>query len=79
MRYSDIETTVSKSFRLPASHPILTVFTIDPADWYRFEQLNDDTSATRIVGHDDPLDGLMTGYVACADDEVRERLVDGWA
>jgi hypothetical protein len=78
MRYREIEPTSSNRFRLPSSHPILAEVHIDPVDWYRFETLNDDTPATRIVGHDDANDGLMTVYVACASDEVKERLEDGW-
>lgn len=78
MRYSDIEPTVSRRFRLPTSHPILTAINIDPANWYRFQNLNEDTPATKIVGYDEPQDGLMTIHVACASDEVRDRLLDGW-
>jgi hypothetical protein len=78
MRYSDIEPTATERFRLPISHPILAEVIIDPADWYRFQNLNEDTPATRIVGHEDALDGVMIVYVACASDEVRDRLEDGW-
>jgi hypothetical protein len=78
MRYTDIDPPICKRFRLPVSHPILATITIDPANWLRFEQLNEDTVATKIVGHDDPLDGLMKVYVGCASDEVRDRLEDGW-
>jgi hypothetical protein len=44
----------------------LATLTIDPADWCRFERLVGDTEATRIIGHDDPEDGMMTVYIACA-------------
>ena len=78
MRYHDIEPANTR-FRMPESHQILAEITIDPADWHNFERLNDDTPATRILGRDVPHDGLLTIYVACASDEVRKRLEDGWA
>ena len=78
MKYRDIQPTPSHRFRLPASHPILAAISIDPADWFRLEQLDADNPATRILGHDTPCDGLMSVYIACASDEVRVRL-DGWA
>jgi hypothetical protein len=78
MRYRDITADVDDRFRLPASHPILAEVDIEPADWFQFERLDGDNPATRIVGHD-ILDGRMTILVACASDEVRKRLEDGWA
>lgn len=79
MRYSDIEPTISKRFRLPTSHPILTQIEIDPADWYRFERLAENTPEIRIITHDDPVNGWMTVYVGCIDHEVQDRLEKGWA
>jgi hypothetical protein len=75
MKYHEI---AADRFRLPASHPILSRLTIDPAEWFRLQQFDDDNPATKIVGHDEPLNGLMNVYVACASDEVRRRLEDGW-
>jgi hypothetical protein len=63
---------------LPASHPILAALHIDPADWFQFERLDDDNPATRILGHDASQSGKMLVYIACASDEVRNRLEDGW-
>jgi hypothetical protein len=77
MRYHDIEAPMSTRFRLPSGYPVLAEITIDPADWYRFERLVGDTEATRIIGHD-PQDGWLTVHVACASDEVQNRLHDGW-
>jgi len=74
----DIAPTVRRRFRLPAGYPVLAEITLDPADWFRFERLVGDTPATRIVGHDDPHDGWLTVHVACASDEVRDGLEDGW-
>jgi hypothetical protein len=78
MRYRDIEAMIGTRFRLPSGYPVLAKVTIDPADWCRFERLVGDTEATRIIGHDDPKDGMMTVCIACASDEVRKRLDDGW-
>jgi hypothetical protein len=75
----DIEPKISKRFRPTSRYPALAVITIDPADWYRFERLVGDTPATKIIGHDDPEDGLMKIFVACASDKVRDRLEKGWA
>ena len=78
MRYRDITLDVGDRFRLPASHPILAEITIDPAHWYDFERLNADNPATRILGHDKPRNGLMAVFIACASEETRTRLEDGW-
>ena len=68
-----------KHFRMPKSHPVLCELTIDVMKWYRFQQLNDCTSETNIVGHDDPTkDGQITVYVACANEDVKDALEDGW-
>jgi hypothetical protein len=64
MKYSDIASIASNRFRLPASHPILATISIDPVDWFRFQQLDDDNPATRIIAYDDPANGVMTVYVA---------------
>ena len=78
MKYRDIEPTISTRFRLPSGYPVLAEITIEPADWFRFEQLVGDTEDTRIIGHDDPQDGWLTVHVACGSDEVKNRLHDGW-
>jgi hypothetical protein len=75
MKYREI---TPDRFRLPASHPILATLTINPADWFKFQRLNADSPVTHIVGHD-ILDGTMTVLIACASDEVRQRLEDGWS
>jgi hypothetical protein len=74
----NIEPTTRKRLRLPPSHPILAQITIDPADWHQLQQLDDANPTTQIIGHDDPEDGLMTVFIACASDQVRDRLLDGW-
>jgi hypothetical protein len=68
-----------RRLQLPSGYPVLAQIIIDPADYYRFNQLVGDTSATRIISHDDPQDGWLTVHVACASDDVRDRLEDGWA
>ena len=74
MRYRDL---ARDRFKDPPSHPILAEVTIDPVDWFRFQQLDEDNPATRILGHD--ISGArMTVYVACVSEEVRIRLEDGW-
>jgi hypothetical protein len=78
MRYRDVTSTTGGRFRLPDSHPYVSEVTIDPADWYRFHQLDDDNPATRILSYDEPQNGTMTVYVACASVETRRRLEDGW-
>jgi len=77
MRYRDVINRGSDRFRLPSSHPILAEITIDPADWYRLQQLCTEDPTTRILGRDDPEDGKMVAYVACLSDAVRDRLEDG--
>jgi hypothetical protein len=63
---------------LPRSHPILAQISLDPVDWFKFQQANDDNPATRVLGHDIPCDGRLVVYVACASVAVRDRLEDGW-
>ncbi len=77
MRYRDV-TTAADRFRLPASHPILARITIDAADWHLFNRLVGDTPITKIVGQDDAHDGWLTVNNACASEETRRRLEDGW-
>jgi hypothetical protein len=76
MRYANI--TQVDRFQLPASHPHLAMITIDPADWHRFQQLGEDNPAVLILGHNDPADGHMIVYTACASQETLRRLEDGW-
>jgi hypothetical protein len=78
MRYRDIQPTASR-FRLPASHPVLAQLDIEPADWHRFEQLSEDNHDTEIVGRDVVPGGRITVYVACVDEDTRQKLDDGWA
>ena len=70
--------TITKRFRMPKSHPVLCELTIDVMNWYRFERLNDYTSETNIIGHDEPHLGQVTIYIACVSDEVKELLEAGW-
>ena len=73
------DNTISKRFRMPKSHPALCELTIDAMKWYRFQQLNDYTPETNIVGYDDPTnDGEIKIYVACSSEEVKDALEDGW-
>jgi hypothetical protein len=78
MKYRDISDDVNDQFDLPPSHPILATLSIDPADWFRFQQFDDDNPATCILGYDEPCDERMTVHVACASRTVRDRLEDGW-
>ena len=77
MRYREVALAPSDRFRLPASHPVLAQVTIDPLDWYRFQQLDEDNPATRILGHE-MTGATLTIYLACISDEVRDRIEDGW-
>lgn len=79
MRYRDVTPTANNRFRLPASHPILAKIVLDPVNWYDIQRLNADNPATQIVGHDEPHNGQMTVYIACASEEVQRRMEDGWA
>lgn len=76
MRHHDI--TQPNRFRLPTSHPVLATLSINPEDWFHLQRLDAANPGTDIIGHDAPQGGLMTVYVACASDEVRNRLRDGW-
>ncbi len=72
-------TTARRRLRLPSGYPVLAEIVLDPADWFRFNNLVGDTPATRIIGHQGPQDGWITVLVACASDEVQELLEKGWA
>ena len=69
---------ITKHFRMPKSHPVLAEITIDAMKWYRFQRLSENTPELNIVGHDDPQDGQITIYVACANEGVKDALEDGW-
>ena len=78
MKYRDITADVSSRFQLPPSHPYLAELAIDPVNWHDFQRLFADEPATRILGHDAPRNGRMIVHVACASEETRTRLEDGW-
>jgi hypothetical protein len=78
MRYREVTSAVGNRFRLPSSHPILAEISIDPVDWCDLQRLDADNAATQIVGQDASNNGRMIVFVACASDEVRRRLEDGW-
>ena len=78
MRYADIADAGAKRFRLPSSHPILAEITIDPVHWHDLQRLDADDLTIHIVGHDEPQNGKMVVYVACASHAVRDRLEDCW-
>lgn len=71
--------TNTKRFRMPKSHPVLCELTIDVMKWYRFERLSENAPELNIVGHDEPDGNLVTVYVACSSEEVKEALEDAWA
>ena len=79
MRYADIADVGTKRFRLPSSHPVLAEIAIDPVHWHDLQRLDVDDLTIHIVGHDEPLNGEMVVYVACASHAVRDRLEDGWS
>ena len=76
MRYRDI--TQANRIRLPATHPILAEIVIEQEKWYDLQRLNADNEDTRIVGHDPPRGAKITVFIACASEDVRDRLEDGW-
>lgn len=78
MRLREINTTSGKRLSLPSSHPILLELDIDPVDWQRFNRLMEDDPGTRIMGYDEPANGLMTVQIACASAAVRDGLSDAW-
>jgi hypothetical protein len=51
---------------------------IDPLEWHRFIELSENDPCARIMGHDDPRDGLISVRVACASEAVRDRPWDAW-
>ncbi len=52
----------SGRLRLPASPPILATISIDPVDWLRIQEFDDDNPGTVILDRDDPDHGRMTVY-----------------
>lgn len=51
---------------------------IDPLDWHRLQQLDAHNPGTRILDHDYSHAGRMVVHIACASDQVRQRLEDAW-
>jgi hypothetical protein len=78
MKLREIRMTGSKRISLPNSHPILLELHIDPVDWQRLNRLTEDDPGVRIMGHDEPTNGLMTVQIACASAAVRDGLSDAW-
>ena len=69
---------ITERFHMPMSHPVWAQITIDLADWYNFQRLNDYRPETNIIGHDKPHDGRITIYVSCESEGIKESLEDGW-
>ncbi len=63
---------------MPASHPTLALITINVIDFYNFCRSGERNTDVNIVGHDEPKDGMMTVFVACANEEIKTLLIDGW-
>lgn len=63
-------TTTRKRLRLPTGYAVLAEIIIEPADWFRFERLAENTPETCIIAHDDPVGGWMREITA----EIRLHL-----
>jgi hypothetical protein len=63
---------------LPLGFPYLAMVRIDPAGWFRFQNLTDDNPNTWIVGHDVREDGQVIVRVACSSPMTRYELEKGW-
>jgi HD superfamily phosphohydrolase YqeK len=61
------------------SHPILVEITLNVERFYHFGCLVDDSVELRMIGNDDPDDGMITVYVACIDHDVARAMEDGWS
>jgi hypothetical protein len=77
MKYSEIDTTDANR-TTSSDYPYNLELRIDPLEWHRFVQLSEDSPGVRIVGHDDPRDGLITVRLACASKSVQKRMWDAW-
>ncbi len=75
MRYRDIQQT---KVQLPRGYPVLAELSIDPVDWFRFEEMVGDTPVTKIIGRGDACNERLVIRVACAAKSVADRLRDGW-
>lgn len=61
------------------SHPILAEITLNVERFHHLSCLIEDNAELRMIGHDDPDDGMMTVYIACVDHDVAEAMEDGWS
>jgi hypothetical protein len=43
---------------------VLPQISLDPVDWFEFQQAAEDNPAIRILGHDSPCDGRLNVYRA---------------
>ena len=78
MKFREIKDSNGERISLPKSHPILLELHIDPVDWHQLNRLTEDDPGIRIMGHDEPANGLMTVRIACASTAVRDGLSDAW-
>jgi len=62
----------------PASHPYTAEITIEPVRFLHLEQAVEDARNLRMLDVDDSQPDLWTAWIACACDETRERMEDGW-
>jgi hypothetical protein len=77
MKYSEINPDDSPTNRYGDTHPVLTTIQVRDSRWQAFRQMIEDIEVAKLVAAK-PHDGHMLAHVACLDDEVAERLDDGW-
>jgi hypothetical protein len=77
MRFHEF-TSEADNWQHRSAYPYLAEIHIDPLDWHHFSSLAEVNPGVRIIGHSAPQNGLLTVGVACASEEVRDRLHDAW-
>jgi hypothetical protein len=60
------------------THPYVATIVMDPAKWFRFEQVFEDRPEVKILGLDNRTPDWWTVYAGCASEEVQDLIESGW-
>lgn len=61
------------------TYPVIAHIEIDKTRLRQFENLIDDQTQTRVLGHDLVDEDQVVVHVACTSDDVRRHLESAWA
>lgn len=75
MRLHEIE---NLNLLMPFTHQFMATVQVDVERLSQLLRLCEERDELQLYHADPPEDGWSTVYIACSDDETRQRVEDGW-